>query len=491
MEKRSFEYVYAKRPELFYDFKNFDFIKTLKVKDPNHSKLSVIFKFENGMAYHILRKISPFYYKMRGYSFEEMIDLIDFREVNCCSHPQYWLNINCSLLIALKHAKDSWDLNLNLPKKRPFKYHNQGQIGYWEERLDTEDRVYAESNSKEYSKKMSLTLSEKVKEEKRLGTYKQYNPYSVSDQIEKHNYTTEEAILAIKNKKEIDRFNSIWCKEYWISRGYSEEQAAANVSEEQRKNCSKYFEKTSKEERRKNSKLCPEYWIDKGLTDEEIKLQLSKNGRTFSLDICIEKYGEELGTLIWKDRQEQWLIKCKENPEYDIIQTKKDSVSIEWSLKKCDENLEKAEALRATRLDKTLGNIRRFSKESIKYFNPIVDYVNKTYPNLTILWKDYEFFLIPNHPEFNRFYYDFTILEINYIIEYHGKAFHAKDLNFKPIFDKEIPPEFFLLKEEIKTSTAKSAGFDIDVVWSDTLIDQNIIMRKIDEKYENYTAKIV
>lgn len=50
-----------------------------------------------------------------------------------------------------------------------------------------------------------------------------------------------------------------------------------------------------------------EYWLEKtnGNVEEAQKL-LSERQSTFSLNICIEKYGDETGREIWLNRQEKW-----------------------------------------------------------------------------------------------------------------------------------------------------------------------------------------
>lgn len=50
-----------------------------------------------------------------------------------------------------------------------------------------------------------------------------------------------------------------------------------------------------------------EYWLNKGYSEEVAKEKLSERQRTFSLEICIEKYGEKKGIDIWKKRQEKWV----------------------------------------------------------------------------------------------------------------------------------------------------------------------------------------
>lgn len=59
-----------------------------------------------------------------------------------------------------------------------------------------------------------------------------------------------------------------------------------------------------KKSRKPTNKI--EYWLDKGFSEEEAKLKLSERQRTFTLDKCISKYGEEAGRKRWQERQEKW-----------------------------------------------------------------------------------------------------------------------------------------------------------------------------------------
>jgi G:T-mismatch repair DNA endonuclease (very short patch repair protein) len=52
-----------------------------------------------------------------------------------------------------------------------------------------------------------------------------------------------------------------------------------------------------------------EYWVEKGFTQEESKKIISEKQSTFSLEKCISKYGEIKGTQVWKKRQDKWKSK--------------------------------------------------------------------------------------------------------------------------------------------------------------------------------------
>jgi very-short-patch-repair endonuclease len=49
-----------------------------------------------------------------------------------------------------------------------------------------------------------------------------------------------------------------------------------------------------------------EYWMKKGYSEEEAIEKVTDRQTTFSKEICIEKYGEEEGIKVWLERQEKW-----------------------------------------------------------------------------------------------------------------------------------------------------------------------------------------
>ena len=74
-----------------------------------------------------------------------------------------------------------------------------------------------------------------------------------------------------------------------------------------------------------NSRL--DFWINKGYSINEAKEALSERQRTFTKEKCIEKYGIEKGTEIWKNRQEKWqnTLNSKSEEEKQIISFLKSS----------------------------------------------------------------------------------------------------------------------------------------------------------------------
>ena len=102
------------------------------------------------------------------------------------------------------------------------------------------------------------------------------------------------------------------------------------------KNKTKVFAKKAKENGIKGSKKALEdrkqnpekykniqsnqlgYWLKQGLSEIEAKQKLKERQTTFSLDKCIERYGEEKGLKVFKKRQEKWQNTLKNKPQEEV-----------------------------------------------------------------------------------------------------------------------------------------------------------------------------
>lgn len=121
--------------------------------------------------------------------------------------------------------------------------------------------------------------------------------------------------------------------------GLSEEDAVLACIEYQKAAAKKRAEK-SIQWQREHSHRCKEFWIAKGYTEEEAIQKVCDIQSTFSLDICIEKNGKKEGTKIWKARQEAWqkTLNNKSEEERDTFNKKKDSWKIKQFIEKYGED---------------------------------------------------------------------------------------------------------------------------------------------------------
>lgn len=74
---------------------------------------------------------------------------------------------------------------------------------------------------------------------------------------------------------------------------------------------------------KENTKI--EYYLAQGMTEEEAKQALSERQSTFSLDKCKEKYGDEDGFEVWRQRQEKWMesLNDRSDDEKEMDMTKR------------------------------------------------------------------------------------------------------------------------------------------------------------------------
>lgn len=96
-------------------------------------------------------------------------------------------------------------------------------------------------------------------------------------------------------------------KQYWMEKGYSEEESEIKTRNEQSKRSNSYAEKrkVNPENYVKCDTTKIDYYLNKGYSYDEAKIKLSNRQKTFSMDICIKKYGEIKGKEIFNQRQKK------------------------------------------------------------------------------------------------------------------------------------------------------------------------------------------
>jgi len=91
---------------------------------------------------------------------------------------------------------------------------------------------------------------------------------------------------------------------------------SSKLVEDKLNNPEKYYDKTT-------NRL--EYWLKKGFSLEKSKELLKERQSTFSLNKCIEKYGDVDGLKKYNDRQKKWLDTLMKKSNYLDIQKSKNS----------------------------------------------------------------------------------------------------------------------------------------------------------------------
>jgi hypothetical protein len=135
-------------------------------------------------------------------------------------------------------------------------------------------------------------------------------------------------------------------KEYWLEKGFSEEEAIQKAYDTKQSNNKKGAKKSAerpKSEIRKVNRRCKEYWIERGFSEKEAVSKVSEVQSTFSLEKNIEKYGLVEGTKRWNDRQAKWQKTLQSKPENEKqrINKSKNAICIKHfsSIDECIENL--------------------------------------------------------------------------------------------------------------------------------------------------------
>lgn len=216
----------------------------------------------------------------------------------------------------------------------------------------------------------------------------------------------------------------------------------SNTTIEKRKSCSpfsKNFVKYSTVEEKNIfiKKVCDnksyttrlDYWLNKGFNEEEAKQKLKERQLTFTLDGCIEKYGEFEGRRIYTNRQEKWQKSLNEN-----------------------------------------GNLKQgYSKASQSLFYDILNfYTIENREKIYFATKNEEYRL--EKEEGGVWIYDFVDLPNKKIIEYNGDEYHANpDIfeanEFPHPFRKNITAQEIWDKDKRKRKVAEEKGFDILTIW--------------------------
>lgn len=197
-----------------------------------------------------------------------------------------------------------------------------------------------------------------------------------------------------------------------------------------------------------------EYYTRQGYSIEKARELLSERQRTVTLERFIEVYGEDEGYERYKQRGQRWK---------NSLINRKDSVDV-------------------------IGRIvpGRYSNVSQELFNSIHEKLVEQ--NIIGLTEKYATnngeFVILNEEESAWYSFDYTIPELDYIIEFNGELFHPRlekltEKEFKewecPLSDKsgyEI-----LLHDNKKADFIRNRGYRLKIVWeSDYRKDKDAIV---------------
>lgn len=269
--------------------------------------------------------------------------------------------------------------------------------------------------------------------------------YGELEGMHRHNLYRDKNSEAVRigvKKRTNFRETSNLCIEYWVNKGYSLDDAVQEISNRQTLNSKKYHDKMKDNNTTYSNGKQLQYYLNKGHSVEVSKELLRESQRTFSLEKCLMKYGDDLGLKIYKDRQVKWQNTLNSLPD-DIKAKIRDAKAVRWG---------------------------KASKQSLEYFIPLYKKLRKFG-----IAKDDLYFGITGSSEyrlkgeFGTRIYDFCILSHKIIIEFHGMAFHAKTEEDSKCRDNPFGETLYTSWKNdcYKKLLAIQNGFDIIELWSD------------------------
>jgi G:T-mismatch repair DNA endonuclease (very short patch repair protein) len=282
--------------------------------------------------------------------------------------------------------------------------------------------------------------------------------------ITKHGYTTTKEFLAKYNMKtgkcESLRENlrgennpayqhngkySAWSKNFVKYQNISEQEKEQKIHKSKNK-----AQQTLDDNCSRTTRL--DYYTNRGATEQEAIELRSKRQTTFSLEICIEKYGEIEGRQKWEERQEKWL-------------TTLDA--------KSDEEKARINELKAMGFLKSIK--QGYSTVSFNLFEEIAE----TVPDLLYGRQETTIRLAKNkiaRP-------DCLLKEKKRIIEFHGDYWHCNPTKFKETDTRKTkgkkPVSEIWAKDKLREQAIRDAGYDLLVIWeNDYRVNANQTVEK-------------
>lgn len=232
---------------------------------------------------------------------------------------------------------------------------------------------------------------------------------------------------------------------------YTVKEAKEFVFNKQSKAAKKNWQYIKSGQKKYISSWSYEYYFSKGLTLSEAINERMRKGYINSLESYILKYGKDKGIEKFNKRKEKWLNTLNSKTEE-----------------------EKNEILRK----KLTRGFLFYSKVSFDFFTELENSIKDL--KLNIKYGKNEYFIYDKDLNIIRFY-DFTIPELKFIIEYNGSHCHVnKEKLTANEFKKWINPynksnaDETIKYDEVKLNIAKKRGFNLYTVWDTDCVDTNL-----------------
>ena len=238
---------------------------------------------------------------------------------------------------------------------------------------------------------------------------------------------------------------------YWISRGWTENDARCQVSNTQRRLASG-FRAAAKRNGTYNQifNTTTEFYISRGFSKEEAIRKVKERQSTFTLAKCIERYGESDGKKRFNERQSKWMASLYNRSD---------------------------EALKKMFRDRTNHTFGVASGTSLKVFLPLIQWCNEngvTTDEILIGHGTSSEFCLVDSDTKKVYFYDFTIPKLQLIIEYNGELWHPRNSDWAPLPCMNTTMEEAMEKEKSKKITAEKNGYTVHYIWDSDDVDSAI-----------------
>jgi len=201
-------------------------------------------------------------------------------------------NTITSVLIKLSKSKYKYKQYYKFDKKFTNKFL---KFGYWLTKYDVE------------------TAYKIVKKLVKNSDYFEFDINNLPKKLS--NFKSIDAILKVQLKLIYDKNFKMpeSCRklDFWMYRGYSEKESIEKITKIQ--DNSKHIDY---DKRVNNTDI--KYYLNKGLSYENAEKALSERQATFSLQKCIDKYGEDIGLDVFNVRQTKWQNTLNNKPQEEI-----------------------------------------------------------------------------------------------------------------------------------------------------------------------------
>lgn len=241
---------------------------------------------------------------------------------------------------------------------------------------------------------------------------------------------------------------------YWVSKGYSVEDANKKVSAVQtaRSRLSPASRPGSKLSHRSL-----EYWLNKGLPLDQAEEKVRQVQTTNGLQYYIDKYGSLDGEQKFKRRIEKWQASKKANPNYANSCYMQGHGYDQYEIRYGSDAPAKWAEYK-TRFS------HRGSKESAARLAPILNWLIENNIEYNFGPHNSEYIIVSNK---KAWFFDLAIPSLNIIVEYHGIRFHPNPATLSPDewdqwrnpFDHSQTADIQYQRDCYKRQLAESNGF--------------------------------